>query len=260
MGFIKKKYPHCDYRWAPEQLNSYGHFSRYYDLLGWSRFTDSSFSRLKAVIRNSNPRPESVIDFGCGTGDLLMRLSEMGFTGAGIDISEGMLQQARLKLDSSEFELVAGDICDTSIDRRFPLATCFFDTLNHIPNKRSLKRFLKNARSHLADGGKFVFDFLTPEGLADWEGTDITSEEEFTIIQKGKHHPRANRAVIEIEGFVKNPHGYYDRFYQKIIERGITVEEMTELLRGAGFEKIILRGYFYGWELEEGGRIFGVAK
>ena len=127
----KNQYPEDDYRWAPDAKNSYGHFAEYYDQLGWKRYTDSSYAKLKKIIDNLNIQSGQIIDFGCGTGELLLRLSDLGFTGTGIDITPGMIEKARLKLDSSEFELISGDICSIKLNRKFTLATCFFDTLNH---------------------------------------------------------------------------------------------------------------------------------
>lgn len=259
MGISSKKYTEDDFRWAPAGENSYGHFARYYDQLGWKRFTDSTFRKLEKILKSLKLPENRIIDFGCGSGELLARLAEMDFTGSGIDISPGMLENAMLKLDSEEFELLEGDICSAKVNKSFPLAVCFFDTLNHIITKARLRKAIKNISNHIEENGYFVFDFLTPEGLSDWEGTEINSEDEYCVIQRGKYHQRKNRAEITIEGFVKKPDGYYERFRQEIIHRGITVVEMTELLKKAGFSRISMRGFFYDWELEEGGRIFGVA-
>jgi SAM-dependent methyltransferase len=199
------------------------------------------------------------VDFGCGTGELLKRLSKLGFTGVGIDISPGMIDCAREKLGRNKFELVTGDICNVRLHRKFPLATCFFDTLNHLTTKIEVRRCVKNIRNHLEEKGLFVFDFLTPEGLDDWNGIEVTSKDNHFILQKGKHHIRKGRAHIVIEGFIKNDNGCYDRFYQEIIERSIKIDEMAEHLRRAGFENMSFRGYHYDDELEKGGRILGIA-
>ncbi|MCP4634200.1 MAG: methyltransferase domain-containing protein [candidate division Zixibacteria bacterium] len=252
--------PKDDYRWTPDGKNSYGHFAEFYDQLGWRKFTDLTFRKLKGILSNEKPQIRTIIDFGCGSGELLSRLSKMEFTGAGIDISPGMLEAAQLKLDTGDFELIEGNICDARVKRKFPLAVCFFDTLNHLTTKKEVGLCIKNVMRHLDNNGLFVFDFLTPEGLSDWDTTDITSEEDYFIIQKGKHLVKQNRAKISIEGFVRIPSGEYKRFSQKIAQRGITINEINGLLQKAGFSKISLRGFYFDWELDEGGRILGIAR
>ena len=253
------QYPQGDYRWTPAGQNRYGHFAQYYDQLGWKRFTDSTFSKLGKIIRQFKINPKEIIDFGCGTGELLSRLADLDFTGIGVDASPGMIEKARLKLDPAEFHLLVGDICDKKANRKFPLATCFFDTINHITSQKNLRRFIKNVHHHLEYGGIFVFDFLTPEGLEEWQGTDLNSKDDYFLLQKGKYIPSRKRAMISIEGFVKRPDGNYDRFYQFIEERGITIDEMNQHLVSAGFQHISMRGFFHDYEIDQGGRILGMA-
>ncbi len=251
--------PEEDYRWSPGPLNSYGYFAEYYDELGWIRFTNYTFRKLKELINKFKITPKEIIDFGCGTGELLLRLSKLGFTGAGVDFSPGMINRAEKKLKDLEFDLFTADICSADLSREFPLAACFFDTVNHISTRRQTKKFLKNARKHVSAGGMFVFDFLTPEGVKDWEGTEVTSNEDHFILQQGKFIKEKGKALVTIEGFVKQADGKYRRFQQFLEHNGITVEEMAQYLNDAGFEHFSMQGFYHDWELDHGGRILTVA-
>jgi ubiquinone/menaquinone biosynthesis C-methylase UbiE len=50
----------------------------------------------------AGPPPLKVLDVGCGTGFLALRMAELGHTSVGIDLSEEMLAEARRKVEGSE--------------------------------------------------------------------------------------------------------------------------------------------------------------
>jgi ubiquinone/menaquinone biosynthesis C-methylase UbiE len=50
----------------------------------------------------AGPPPLKVLDVGCGTGFLAMRMAELGHTAVGVDLSEEMLAEARRKTEGTE--------------------------------------------------------------------------------------------------------------------------------------------------------------
>jgi SAM-dependent methyltransferase len=55
-----------------------------------------------ALLRQvAGPAPLKVLDVGCGTGFLAMRMAELGHTAVGIDLSVEMLAEAQRKADTS---------------------------------------------------------------------------------------------------------------------------------------------------------------
>src|SRR5690349_5346492 len=67
-------------------------------LCGWSS-ASSQRARFDSLIRSSRFSGGSVVDYGCGTGDLYQFLSETGlrFSYIGLDVNPGMLAIARKK-------------------------------------------------------------------------------------------------------------------------------------------------------------------
>ena len=49
----------------------------------------------------AGPAPLTVLDVGCGTGFLAMRMAELGHIAVGVDLSEDMLAEARRKTAES---------------------------------------------------------------------------------------------------------------------------------------------------------------
>jgi 2-polyprenyl-3-methyl-5-hydroxy-6-metoxy-1,4-benzoquinol methylase len=56
---------------------------------------------LTLLFQVAGPPPLKVLDVGCGTGFLAMRMAELGHTAVGIDLSAEMLAEAQHKADSS---------------------------------------------------------------------------------------------------------------------------------------------------------------
>ncbi|MEZ4647189.1 MAG: methyltransferase domain-containing protein [Candidatus Eisenbacteria bacterium] len=57
------------------------------------------------------------------------------------------------------------DIGRLSLDRRFGMATCFFDSLNHITRRQELSRLLASARKALHPKGLFLFDLIDEDSF-----------------------------------------------------------------------------------------------
>ena len=64
--------------------------------------TEAQHQAWLALLREvAGPPPLTVLDVGCGTGFLAMRMAELGHTAVGIDLSEEMLAVAQRKAEGS---------------------------------------------------------------------------------------------------------------------------------------------------------------
>lgn len=78
-------------------------------LAGWSSF-QSQQERFKTLVRNLHYKGGSVIDFGCGTGELYLFLKKLGlpFNYIGLDCNPEMLKIARSRY-GDRFQLIKMD-------------------------------------------------------------------------------------------------------------------------------------------------------
>jgi len=110
---------------------------------------------------------QSVLDVGCGTGALLRTARKAGHGGrlCGLDPADGMLEQARKRLD---IEWVLGDLASVKWERDFDLVVMTGHAFQVLVDDLELHEALQAIRSALTDEGRFAFDTRNPLARA-WE-------------------------------------------------------------------------------------------
>jgi 2-polyprenyl-3-methyl-5-hydroxy-6-metoxy-1,4-benzoquinol methylase len=128
-----------------------------------------------AICVEARADAQSVIDVGCGTGELLGRLSEelRAARLVGIDFAEAAITRARIRVPNAEF--VIGDLYDLPEGQRFELVLCT-EVLEHVSRPESAVRALVRACSPF---GNIVV--TVPDGaIDDWDGhVNFWNEDQF---------------------------------------------------------------------------------
>ena len=97
---------------------------------GHAKSVNFMFDKLKPFLQT----PFSVLDVGCGVGNLVWGFVNFGIAAEGIDISENAINRSSIEIRSL---LKVGDIVNLDYpDNRFNLVNCS-DTLEHIPEEVS---------------------------------------------------------------------------------------------------------------------------
>lgn len=117
----------------------------------------------------------SVLDVGCGTGQMLHRARDLGHTGrlTGIDPDSAALNRARRRTDI-EVEWCDGAAADIAANaawqqqRGFELATMVSHAFQCLISDDEVRASLAAVRGALADGGCFAFETRHPQARA-WE-------------------------------------------------------------------------------------------
>ena len=105
-------------------------------------------------------RPGRLIDFGCGTGRLLVPFARQGYWVLGVDLSEEMLKVAAAKAAAAgvRVQLLKANLVELSglADRSFDYAACLFSTLGMVMGTAERRRVVAHAHRLLRPGGKFL--------------------------------------------------------------------------------------------------------
>jgi malonyl-CoA O-methyltransferase len=103
-----------------------------------------------------------VLELGCGTGRHTVRLAAAGNAVTGLDVSPGMLAEARKKLaDYSNVTLIEGDLLSTPLEGFDAVVTAL--VLEHIAD---LDAFFSAVSRALNDGGALYLSEIHPERIA----------------------------------------------------------------------------------------------
>jgi SAM-dependent methyltransferase len=139
---------------------------------------------------------QSVVDVGCGTGELLRLARRAGHTGrlCGLDPAAAMLQVARSR---SDIQWVLGDLGNVDWDREFDLVVMTGHAFQVFIQDDELRASLAAIRSALSDNGRFVFETRNPlvRGWERW--TPSTAVE---IVHDGAIVRMAHQVETPIDG------------------------------------------------------------
>ncbi|MGB8212289.1 MAG: methyltransferase domain-containing protein [Anaerolineales bacterium] len=136
---------------------------------------------------------ESILDLGCGNGELARELMRRGQRGryAGVDFSPPLLEVARHGWEDAPATFIRADLASADWDKKilasltqpFDLVTAFA-TLHHIPSQEMRLSILNKARALLRDGGKFIhseWQFMSSEKLKEriqpWKDAGLSDDE-----------------------------------------------------------------------------------
>lgn len=171
-----------------------------------------------------------LLDIGCGTGSFLIRMSQYGWIGSGIDKSAEMIEIARDKARNTELKFYVRDMRDFNLNGRFDLITCIFDSINYILNINDLREVFYNVEDHLAKGSYFVFDFITPFHGMNFSGVQEESYKDFNFSINPEFDRQSCIKTMNIE-ILYGGHRYSEVHKQRCYE----IQEVTNLLESTGF-------------------------
>jgi trans-aconitate methyltransferase len=115
---------------------------------------DFVFKFGEEIVKLLDPQKgETILDIGCGTGELTQKISELCGKVTGIDNSKEMIQTAQKKYP--EISFIQADAKDYKLNVKFD-AVFSNAVLHWIPQADSM---IRNTNRHLKAGGRYVVEF-----------------------------------------------------------------------------------------------------
>ena len=134
----------------------YTDLSIYYDLMCADidyPAQSHSVRRLHQLFGNGGRRH---LDLACGTGPHVRHFLDFGYHSAGLDISEAMLEIARLRCPEARFS--RQDMAGFDVDEPQDLITCFLYSTHYNAGLSQLRACLASVHAALAENGVFCFN------------------------------------------------------------------------------------------------------
>lgn len=220
---------------------SYGQLALVYDQFmahapydKWAAFTEE-------MITASGKQAVTMLDLGCGTGEIAIRLAEAGYNVTGVDVSADMLSAAEQKSSAKKLpvEWMKQDIRE--LQGFFDVDVCisYCDVMNYITTEADLTKIFTHVHACLAEDGFFIFDVhdsdYATNMLMNQTFADVTEQlayiwdcEEGDVDGEMFHHLT----------FFQSEQGSYTRFDEMHHQRVFSRQVYETLLKNAGFRKV----------------------
>tara|TARA_Y100000389_G_scaffold122212_1_gene119589 strand:- start:641 stop:1402 length:762 start_codon:yes stop_codon:yes gene_type:complete len=136
-------------------------YSQYYDLLYQDKDYQHEVDYVDRLIIDTGKSVKTILDIGCGTGKHAEMFCNKGYKVHGIDISEDMLKIAKKRCSGKEDELSFShsSVQNLMLEKRFDAIISLFHVMSYQSINEDLIKTFKVVKSHLNDGGIFIFDF-----------------------------------------------------------------------------------------------------
>lgn len=210
----------------------------YYDKMmdvdydSWVQFLESLFKKYDLDFID-----KTALELGCGTGNMTLRLLNLGMKVVAVDLSEEMLNVARNKVKNKGVIFINEDMTEIEFDKKFDFVFSFCDGFNYLIEDDELFKALKKTYNHLKDDGVFIFDISSEYKLKNIIGnnTFTYNEEDYSYIWD--NYVDGNIIDMYITMFVKEGK-LYRRIDEHHVQRAYSKEEMINLLKYSGFKNI----------------------
>lgn len=218
----------------------YQSFARFYDDL----FDDHLYDRWQQYVDEHGPQKgHRVLDLAGGAGRLGVLLAKEGYDVTDLDFSEDMLTLAQAHASDAQVKLnlICADMTDLNGLGQYDLVTCFADSLNYLADIDQVTTSMQEVYKHLADGGKFLFDMITPyQTDVVYPGYMYNYEDEErgrAIMWSSYQNDDVDHGVIhDLTFFYQRSDGLYQRGGETHLERAYDLSTVVTAVKQAGFK------------------------
>lgn len=233
----------------------------------WFRFARECWERYGA--------PKTVVELGCGTGNITIPLAQTGIQMSGIDLSSDMLSIAQYKLQEmnrnkpasqcTNVAWIQQDIREWEMPQPVDSVISFCDSMNYLLEEEDILQAFRQTYQGLKAGGVFMFDVHTPNQLAkyaeqqpfflndddiayiwtcDWDPARYEIEHDLTIFvqERESDHHQSFGENQQRKSDLSNPQNRQYPMFRKIEEmhrqRAYSLEWLKKTLLQSGFQTV----------------------
>lgn len=214
--------------------DGYGDFAEAYDALTFNVPYDEISCYYEKILRGMTDGVR-LLDMGCGTGNLTVRLAEAGFDVIGQDASTEMLTIAAAKSDRVQW--ICQDMSETELGEEVDIIISTLDSVNHLESAAEMLRCFHAAADNLRDSGVFVFDVNTVFKHREILGnnTFVYDVDGVYCVWQNEFDPSNSSVGIELDLFFEENDEAYIRGGESFREIALPLDELRRLLEQAGF-------------------------
>lgn len=216
---------------------SYSEFASVYDEL-MTEIPYDTYAQLIELAANGIAG-KKILDIGCGTGLLSVKLATLGGDVTGIDLSADMLSVAKNRAGALKAPIT---FIEQSMQRlegfsNFDVAVIAIDSLNYVADRGEVIQTLQNVYNSLAVGGVLLFDVHSTfkTDIIFMESPFTFDNERISYIWETEEGDNPHSVYSELTFFIRNADGLYSRFDEVHYQRTFPVQEYVDMLTNVGF-------------------------
>lgn len=223
-------------------MEAYQNLATVYDQFMQHAPYDEWVSFTKKMVDYYNVSGKRMIDLGCGTGEITLRLSDSGFDVTGVDVSETMLAEANQKAVQQKKDVfwVQQDIRNLQGFEDIDVCVSYCDVMNYVTEKKSIETVCQNVYRSLQKDGLFIFDVhhlpYVTEQLVDQRFSDVMDD--LAYIWECEAGAKEGEMHHFITFFVRKQNGLYERYDEYHHQQTFAMDLYASALKKAGFTKI----------------------
>lgn len=204
---------------------------------------------------------QQILDVGCGTGILSLKLAQLGAQVIGVDLSGSMLQIAKERAEAfqQDIRFIEQPMEQLNGVSNADFAVISIDSLNYVMNEFDVNQTFIHLYNALRPGGKLLFDVHSTfkTDVIFMESPFVYDDEDIAYIWHTDEGDTPHTVHSHLSFFVKNEDDTYDRFEEEHVQRTFPISTYVQMLEKAGFQ---IERIFADWEdqapEEESERIF----
>lgn len=227
-------------------MESYSALAASYDELTQDVGYEKRADFVERLFSHSRIPVHTVLDLACGTGTMTAIFTGRGYELIGVDGSEDMLLKAQEKV-----QMLSGvpplflhqSMPELDLYGTVDAAFCCLDSLNYLTDPRDVRETFRRLHLFIAPGGALVFDV---HALAKLEAMDaqvwLDEREDVYCVWRTEYSRRSRLLDYYVDIFSARADGAWTRSFEAHRQRYYSVEELTEWLTAAGFDRIHVYG------------------
>ncbi len=222
---------------------SYSSLAKYYDRLNcdidYNAWADFISAQLEA---HGIKKGSLLLDLACGTGNISIPLSKLGYDVIGADLSAEMLEEALFKAQDAGADILwlCQDMRSFELYGTVGAVVCCLDSMNYLTGKQGFLNCLSLVHNYLDPDGIFIFDVNTPYKFKNVYGSNhyIIEADGVYCGWKNYYDAKSGLCDFELSLFIENKNGGYERHNELQRERCYSRTFIEGALEKTGFELI----------------------
>lgn len=243
-------------------MEAYTNFAQVYDLFMDNVPYDEWCEYLCSLLREQGIRSGSVVDLGCGTGQITRRLAKAGYQMTGVDLSADMLSIA-MQQEAEPVLYLQQDMCELELYEAVDAMVSICDSMNYLLQEEELCQTFTRVEQYLKPDGVFIFDMNTIYKYRDMIGETTISENRDigSFIWENYYDEEQQINEYDLTLFIEEKEGLFRRFEEVHYQRAFEVETVQKCLQDAGLTLLAVYDAFTHDPItKESERIYFVCK